>query len=184
MSIYTDVMVDIETLGTAADSVILSIGAVAFNVGEPEGAWLTFDSGPISVRSSRALGFVLDEDTLAWWLAQSAEARVLLPRALNRSAASINKALTDFACWFPPDACLWGSGADFDNALLASAYDKVSLPRPWKYSNSRCYRTMKWVFAEVLQPEFRGVKHDALADALHQTQHLQAIFSYLKGAKQ
>lgn len=35
------------------------------------------------------------------------------------------------------------------------------------------------VKAERLRPAFQGVKHDALADALHQTRHLQAIFKMM-----
>jgi len=182
MSDFTDVMVDIETLGTAAGSVVLSIGAVAFSEDTPEAEWGMLRSSPISVASCRSYGLTLDESTLAWWLGQEDAARKLLTDALASDAASLEQSLAVFSSWFPSKARLWGNGADFDNALLAAAFRAVGARPPWNYSDSRCFRTMKRVFDNVPAPEFQGVRHDALADALHQTRHLQAILACVRGS--
>ena len=66
------VMVDIETLGTACDAPILSIGAVAFDI----------ESGEISSKFYRAVDPSsalergrADGGTLRWWMGQSDSAR-------------------------------------------------------------------------------------------------------------
>jgi hypothetical protein len=180
---YTDVMVDLETLGTAPGSVILSIGAVAFNIGAPESTWNLFEAKPIKVRSSRAVGLTIDEGTLAWWMHQDAEARGLLDCALEGAGGlALPEALDEFAEWFPDKAVLWGNGANFDNVLLRSAYVAVGRTVPWAYYNDRCYRTLKNLFKQAQPSAFQGTKHDALADALHQTRHLVSILKYVREA--
>jgi len=183
---HTNVMIDLETLGTKPGSIILSIGAVAFAEGEPEESWTRFDSGPISIVSSRACDLTMDDDTLLWWLEQDLAAKSLLRKCLGREAAALDVVLCRFADWLtntPGDTpVIWGNVANFDNVLLRSAW-MAALPAftlPWKYCNDQCYRTMKNVFSQVPRPPFVGVKHDALADAFHQTRHLQAILKYIK----
>jgi hypothetical protein len=87
----------------------------------------------------------------------------------------IVEALLLFDRAFPVDACLWGNGADFDNALLACAYKAAALIPPWAYVNNRCFRTMRKEHA-VVEPLKLGVHHNALDDALHQTRWLQKIW--------
>ena len=66
------IMVDLETLGTAPGSVILSIGAVRFDV---EKGLLDEFYVNIDVESSQRLGLTIDGDTVMWWLKQSDAAR-------------------------------------------------------------------------------------------------------------
>jgi exodeoxyribonuclease VIII len=173
---FKNVMIDLETLGTVPGSVILSIGAVAFDEGQPESLWDQFEARPIKVRSSRAVGLTIDEGTLAWWMHQDAEARGLLDCALEGAGGlTVHEAMSEFSDWFPLDACIWGNGANFDEPLLTAAYSAIGRVPPYKYYVSHCYRTMKNLFRNVPTPAFQGLKHDALADALHQTRHLQAI---------
>jgi 3'-5' exoribonuclease-like protein len=183
---YTDVMVDLETLGTAPGSVILSIGAVAFNEAQPEAEWKLFNSGAISVMDSRTYELTIDEGTLAWWLKQDLVARQVLDDALNGNASVLlHAALRDFTAWYPSGTRLWGNGANFDNVLLRSAYSAMGgTAAPWPYYDDRCYRTLKAAFKQFV-PElmFQGTRHDALADALHQTRYLQAIWVYKRWAQ-
>jgi hypothetical protein len=170
-------MIDLETLGTKPGSVILSIGAVAFAPGQVEDHWATFGSGPISVKASRDASLTIDEDTLAWWLGQPEEPRALLKKALANEAVAPWNAFIDFAGWLPVGARVWGNGANFDNVLLRAAMGAVGVACLWPYYADHCYRTVKNLFPQVPKPKFQGVKHDALADALHQTRHLQAILA-------
>ena len=185
---YTDVMLDLETLGTAPGSVILSIGAVAFAEGLPESEWKTLEVKPISVSNSRLYELTIDESTLAWWLHQSAEARKVLDQALEPvkpgGCYQLEFALGEFAIWFPEGARVWGNGANFDNVLLRGAYDAISLKPPWQFFDDRCFRTMKNLFKCVSAPDFQGVKHDALADALHQTRWLIKILRHIKALEE
>lgn len=172
---YKHVMIDLETLGTAPGSALLSIGAVAFNFGMPEPDWARLHVAPISRASCARMGLTEDTDTLAWWAAQTPEARQLVDDASLPGAFHIVEAISFFRDFYPASARIWGNGANFDNVLLRAVFDRVAMPAPWPYYFDHCYRTMKNSHRDVTIPAFQGVKHDALADALHQTRHLQLI---------
>ena len=69
----THVSIDIETLGTAPGSVILTIGAVAFNrhglIPERNGILGTFYQR-IDLDYSLRAGLTVDASTLRWWFSQ------------------------------------------------------------------------------------------------------------------
>ena len=70
------VMIDLETLGTKADSVIISIGAVKFDLDSEQ----MDDNGfyaSVSIDSNLERGRKIDEDTLLWWLQQSTDAQAV-----------------------------------------------------------------------------------------------------------
>jgi exodeoxyribonuclease VIII len=69
----------------------------------------------------------------------------------------------------------WGCGAGFDNVIIENAYKAVGMKRPWTPWLDRCYRTIKEVI--VLPMEDRtGTYHNALDDAIYQTNHLIKLF--------
>jgi hypothetical protein len=198
---YSDVMIDLETLGTAPGSVILSIGAVAFAEDVPEAEWRRFSTAPIAVSSCHAIGLTTDAATVEWWKRQDPEARKLVERAEagGPGAMHIVEALQGFAMWMaqlpcayaaypaavgPQKLAVWGNGSDFDNVLLGVAYARAAVTQPWRYSSNRCFRTMK-MQVPAMEPLRQGTHHNALDDALHQTRWLQSIWKYLdeKGAR-
>jgi len=182
---YTDVMIDLETVGTAPGSGIISIGAVAFAPGVAELDWPCYYSGPISRRSCRFIGLTDDQATLDWWNRQAPEARMVFNAASDEQtvrAVHIINALMQFSTWFRAQGAnleanleVWGNGSDFDNVLLQCAMKKADVDAPWPFYMNRCFRTMKTQFP-VPEPTFKGVRHNALQDALHQTRWLQRIW--------
>lgn len=183
---YTDVMIDLETLGTAPGSAIIALGAVFFAEGMPEEEWAVYDSGPISWASNNAIGLTTDTSTVEWWSMQVDAARVVYDAAMRMEplAEHVVTVLQAFAWFFPLGARLWGNGASFDAVLLRRAYAQAAVVCPWQYWDESCYRTMKNRFGNVPKPSFQGVQHNALADALHQTRHLQAILAHIKELEQ
>lgn len=170
------VMCDLETLGTVASSVIMSIGAVKFDLNsdaiDNDGFYAS-----ISIQSNLDAGRQISEDTLKWWMDQSKEAQ----KVFTEPKQSLEEALVAFAEWFGTDRnaqhqCVWANGADFDLPMLAHAYHLFGMNVPWKFYNSRCVRTYKNlpIAAKVEKPEAR-VKHNALDDAYAQARHVQAI---------
>lgn len=172
------IMVDLETLGTQPGSVILSIGAVEFDPDRGLGAaFYTV----ISRGSCLLEGLTEDANTLAWWSRQSKEARAVLDQANSPSAHTLHHALQDFWAFMRRDDEVWGNGSDFDNVLLAAAYQATGLPLPWKFWNNRCYRTLKSLRPDV--PFVRsGTHHNALDDARTQADHAVHILRALKGS--
>lgn len=163
-----NVMVDLETLGTANNSVIISMGAVAF---DNEGNTLSTFYRRIDPQSCVDAGLKVDVSTVMWWMKQSDAARA----AFNEKGVPLQIALEEFYLWFPEDACLWGNGATFDNVLLTNAYKALGMKTPWPYWGDRCYRTVKALYPEIAAGPFEGAAHNALDDARHQTKHLLKI---------
>ena len=166
------VMLDLETLATTADAVILSIGAVRFDLDSDK----VDDAGfyaSISVDSNLALGRRISEDTLIWWLKQPPDAQ----QVFHESKQTLQQALVDFGDWLGDDSSfMWSNGADFDLPMVAHAMTQCGLEVPWKYWNSRCFRSWKNLpGAKDIRAVNTGVKHNALADAYTQAQTVQAI---------
>ena len=62
----THAMIDIETLGTTPDCVVLSVGAVKFDpykLEEPHSKMLWRPSGDEQINANRRV----DQNTLEWW---------------------------------------------------------------------------------------------------------------------
>lgn len=165
------VMVDIETLGKSANACTLAIGACRFD----ERDILDKFYININIESNIEAGRKIDGSTLRWWLQQNSVALNML----FEDTQSLEFALGAFAGWIRSDSCLWGCGAAFDNAILADAYECIGFETPWDFRNDRCYRTMKKLDHNVVEPERFGLHHNALDDAIHQARYLQAINSAL-----
>jgi len=165
---WTDIMIDLETLAVTADACILSIGAVKFNQTE-----ICEEAFYQNVVAKNQLERVIDPETLTWWTQQSKAAR----DALKPNQIDLNEALHKFERFFDhPDYLVWSNGASFDIPMLTHAWERVLGAKPtWKYSNERCFRTMK---SRPYAPKWNGVTtHNALDDAIAQTQHLQMILA-------
>ncbi|MBT0720557.1 3'-5' exoribonuclease [Rosenbergiella collisarenosi] len=176
-------MVDIETMGTAPGSPILTIGAVFF---EPS----TDELGPqfyqvATLRSEMANGAVPDADTIMWWMQQSEEAR----KALSSNPSHINEvllALSSFALSTSTtrNIQLWGNGANFDNVLLRDAYRRAQLRPFWNFWNDRDVRTIVELGRQLgydpkREMPFVGDQHNALDDAIHQAKYVSDIWQKL-----
>lgn len=163
------VMIDLETMGTSPSAPIIALGAVAFD------DWSISETTfyrEVDLKSSVNAGGIIDPETVIWWMKQSDEARA----ALCMGGDPLKVVLAEFTNWmdtYAPDACVWGNGAAFDNVILAEAYRRLDMPRPWPFYRDRCYRTMKSLFPTEFA--FQGVHHNAVDDATNQALHLQEI---------
>ncbi|MCP3966933.1 MAG: 3'-5' exoribonuclease [Lentisphaerae bacterium] len=160
-----NVMIDLETMGNNSKSAIISIGAVRFDNLELGQEFYT----NVNLQSCIDAGLTMDASTIMWWMKQSDEAR----KAFN-SGVNLADALRDFTKWLGPGGEVWGNGVDFDNVILASAYDAANQPLPWRYWNNRCYRTFKGLCPSIKVPR-GGIHHNALDDAKTQAEHLMKI---------
>lgn len=170
----TDVMIDLETMGQSPDAAIVAIGAVEFNRETCELGQEFYTT--VELESSVRAGGVIDPSTVMWWLSQSADARAALTSGVG---VQLPVALASFSGWLRmrddlSKVRIWGNGADFDNVILANAYRRLALPAPWKFWNSRCYRTWKSENRHVPM-ERSGVHHNALDDAISQAKHMLQV---------
>jgi hypothetical protein len=155
-----DVMIDIETLGTTPDSVILSIAAVRFDR----------ETGEIGSHFYERIdclqaGRVTCDETYAWWLKQSNE---LFDEATS-GKTPLKNALVFLKGFFQEGQVVWSQGIDFDFAILDQAFRQHDIKPPWKYNAKRDTRTVYEICD--FDPRFierQGDKHNALEDCHHQ----------------
>lgn len=171
-------MVDLETLGTVADAVICSIGAVKFDIDTDQ----VDDNGfyaSVSIDSNLEAKRRIQEDTLIWWMKQDLAAQGVFHEAKQ----TLQTALIELSDWIGSgDYQIWSNGADFDIPMLAHAFTQHQIEIPWKFWNSNCFRTYKKLpQAKSVRYVAAGTKHNALTDALNQAKHLQLIHQVVCG---
>jgi len=178
------VMLDLETLDTRPGGVILSVGAVFFDY-ETQTLGGEFHQ-IIGLIPSERIGLTVSADTALWWAKQSQEAQDTLTKAKSSSKEPA-EVFAEFNIFL---ACakggmskvkLWGNGSDFDNIMLAAAYEKAGVPLGWKYYNHRCHRTLKNLRTDIKINRV-GIHHNALDDAKSQAEHAMRILKALKNA--
>lgn len=183
-------MVDLETLGTVPGCAILSIGAVEFH---PETGKLGKEFYVVVNRESCVMAMLsVSDDTLAWWTRQNEEARKVLEHSANKkTSVPLQLALTQFNAYLRTvggvkETSVYGNGADFDNPILAVAYDCAKVKSGIGSYQGRCYRTLKNLH-ELFGDGFAahkadrgGTYHNALDDAKTQAVHLMEVVANIK----
>ena len=167
-------MIDIETMGNKPTAPIVTIGAVFFDP-QTGGLGAEFYMA-VNLASAMEQGATPDGDTILWWLKQSAEARAAICTDDTKHIADVLSELSSFISRNadnPSYLKVWGNGANFDNVILRSAYDRADQTCPWQFWNDSDVRTMVLLGKELgFDPKrnmpFDGVAHNALADARHQ----------------
>ena len=169
-------MLDIETLATSPDSVILTFGAIKFD---------PFDSSKemreglyfrINVDEQIELGRNVDQGTVDWWGTQNEEVREEalgendrislddFTRQLNKFVVGVNR--------------IWAQGPVFDIVILENLYRQIGKPCPWQYYLIRDSRTLLKALGDDREP---GVMlHNALADCVSQAEAVQSAVKRYK----
>lgn len=207
MTINT-VVIDIEDLDLSPTAVILSIGAIAFDVNDisdlrqviknevpvhshvrPKSLYLLVDTF-----DQLMSGRTVSKSTQHWWKQQGEEAKKALTGPTARD--SIESALVMLAGWFYkfPSIPVYFRGPDHDGAILENAFKMYGIQCPWKYNQKRDVRT----FIDVKTggskgylehtPSFEFVKHNALHDAMNDAEQMclahNQSYELIKGNKQ
>lgn len=164
----THFALDIETLGTGPNSVILSIGCAAFKPLEYEVTNVFYQN--VSLDSAMRYGRV-DAPTLLWWASddQQAARNHLFKNAVDLPEAL--EGLKEFITLHSDDAIggVWGNGSAFDCVILEQAFAAANIVCPWIFWAQRDLRTLKalcpqdTIWAKPVIPHHAG--HDAAAQA-------------------
>lgn len=151
------VMLDLETLGTESDSVILSIGLVEFNIntGETGSSYKC----NVDIQSCLDIGLKVKGDTVRWWMSQSNR------DVFKDTGTDIRSALSGVNAWITRDMYIWANSPRFDCGILQTAFNKIGMDIPWNYQKERCVRTLA-----ALHPTYKLAKpsHDAIQDCKDQ----------------
>lgn len=170
----TDIVIDLETLGTNSNAAVLSVGAVMVDRvrGKIAGSfYAAFDIDEV-IRT----GGVCDGDTIKWWMKQGAGAK----EVFGHQTAPVQHALVMLADWMgldddgkPAPVKVWGNGDSFDNVILSNMFTRMGLKTPWEFWNNRDLRTAVDISGiDKKSIPFEGTQHNALEDAKHQAKIL------------
>jgi hypothetical protein len=173
-----NVMLDLETWGTAPGSALRSIGACEFDphtdqIGEKFYA-------NIADESCVEVGLIKDASTVAWWGRQTKQAQ----DSLLVDQKHLREVADNFHQWFRKvrGVFVWSQGANFDQPLWEAAVRPLGMRTPWKFTDSRCTRTaydMGGFNPYVMKRA--GTHHNALDDAIHQAKCVQGAYRKRNG---
>lgn len=111
-------MIDLETLGTAANAPVVAIGAVFF---DPNTGKLG-DQFEVTIDVEDALRYgVMSGSTFKWWMSQGDAARQKVVRGRETAEAAF-KQFWNFVLKHGDNVQPWGNGASFDIAILDYAF--------------------------------------------------------------
>jgi hypothetical protein len=163
-------MIDLETLGTKPDCVILTLGAIKFNPFTSEEP----HSGiyqKINIDEQDALGRSQDDSTIEWWGKQTAsvqeeafteDGRI----SLDTMTKEINKFLVGVDV-------VWAQGP------LENLYQQLKLPIPWNFWQIRDSRTLFSLLKKDPRKAIQQEAHNALADCYYQALSVQTAYKEL-----
>ena len=190
---FGDIMVDLETLGTRQDAIVLEISAVEFNrhtgeIGEVLDMKLDIDD-QLSYRRS------LSRETLQWWFKQDEEARKNVFDDIGGIKFHTSTALFEFSDFVKrcDNKCnsdsdrrvvkLWGNGSIFDLGIIQNMYETciLNVKLPWKFWAVNDVRTIVDINPDVKKNcKFDGTPHRAVDDCKHEIKYLVETLKTIK----
>lgn len=173
-----DVMIDIETLSTRPDALILTIGAVRFR--RDGGEILPKDKFYVRVciDSCKRYGLHVEPDTLEWWSRQNERARY--EAVENTDRVALPTALDRLSKFFGANDIVWANSPSFDCVILENAYRACGKVAPWKFWNLRDCRTIKDIACvRSSGGSSKEPNHHAIDDCLDQVATVQKCFARL-----
>lgn len=167
-------MIDLETLSTTPDAVILTVGGVKF---DPTTQMQPYNEMyfRLDVDSQTAMGRNVQQNTLDWWAMQPTE---IAEEALGeKDRISIEDACQKINKFGVGVDVFWCQGPLFDYAILQNLYAQLGKPLPWNYWQIRDSRTL---FSLVpRETEKRQGLHNALEDCKFQAKKVQKVYRQL-----
>ena len=168
-----DIMIDIETLGTRPQSVVLTIGAVKF---DPWADDVDTDNGlysRIDVDEQIALGRHVHQDVIDWWGKQAEDVR---EEALgDHERDSVTDMLDKLNKFLVGADNIWCQGPAFDAVILEDLYRDMERPTPWNFWQVRDSRTLFKTFGDPRDKNAKGA-YNALIDCYYQARAVQQIY--------
>lgn len=187
---YSDVMLDIETLGTNCNSVILSVAAIPFNIDSGEIKRELSFYEKIDIDSCLQAGLQVDGATIYWWLRNSDEARAQIEegkRPLSEALFMLSNWLDGIRKMSGSRAVqVWSNGLTFDVPILSNAYKNLYMSVPWDYHDTRDVRTYVSIFPEIrkdVEEKRERVAHHPIDDCLLQIEYVSGIQKKLNSKK-
>ena len=170
-------MIDLETLGTAPDCAVLTIGGVKFNpnvISEPyQPFYYRFE-----VDEQLEKGRTVLDSTLEWWGQQADDVREeALGDADRTPVLEVLQALNK---WCVGVDTIWCQGPAFDIVILESMFKEYNHHIPWPFWKIRDSRTLFGIMPVDPRKAIDFAAHNALEDCKVQALCVQQTLQKLQ----
>jgi hypothetical protein len=173
MSIH--VMLDIETLGTRPDTVVLSVGACKFNPHTSQTPHSTVLWRP-SAAEQLAAGRSVDHSTLEWWSQQAEHIRAEAFSDQNR--ISLSDFFSELNRYLVGVDKIWCQGPQFDLVILENLFEQNGHHRNWVYWQVMDCRTLFNLMPTDPRKAIQKNAHSADQDAYWQAVCVQQSYAH------
>ena len=173
----THAMIDIETLGTEPDCVVLSVGAVKFDPYQfttPHAKTLWRPSADEQMTAERS---VL-EDTLQWWAKQPEHIQAEAFTEDNR--VSLDAFFKDLNKYLVGVDKIWCQGPQFDMVILENLFKQFDHHTNWAFWQIMDCRTIFNMMPVDPRKAIQQNLHSADEDAYYQAICVQGVFQHLE----
>ena len=187
----TNVSLDIETLSTRGDAVVLSLGICIFELNRMQSFDEIVDKGTemfFDPEEQISRGRHVSNDTMEWWGKQGEDARRVLdsPKELQINPRQFFSAFDVFCqtkdinmAYLQNQARWFARGPTFDMSILESLFGSYNVSTPWKFWLVRDIRTHLEALGLDTSIQLRRPKnmvhHNALHDAAYDVWALQQL---------
>ncbi len=169
-------MIDIETLSTQPNAVVLSIGAVIFNDNGIIDSFYTVLDAEIQVTRD------ICHETVKWWNNQDYRIKEeLFDNPYKAHPKFSLDTFNEFITMFNPSE-IWANGPDFDCIILNSLSNDFLSFNILDFRKYRCFRTLKKLIPldeSEIAPNTSA--HNALSDAVWQANYVIQALKKLNG---
>jgi len=168
-------MIDLETLSTTPDAVILTVGGVKF---DPHHSVEPYQPMyfRVNVDEQTAIGRNVMQQTLDWWATQPADVR---DEALgDNDRIHLDAMIKNINKWSVGVDVFWCQGPLFDYAILQDTYKQLGHPVPWSFWQIRDSRTLFSLVPKNHNEKRTGL-HNALEDCYFQAKKVQKVYRQL-----
>lgn len=169
-------MIDIETLGTTPDCVVLSVGACKFDPYIPQTPHSRQLWRP-STAEQLAAGRSVDDSTLVWWSKQAEHIREQAFSDQNR--ISLSDFFSELNRYLVGVDKIWCQGPQFDMVILENLFGHWQHHRNWAYWQIMDCRTVFNLMQVDPRKALQQNAHSADEDAYWQAVAVQKTFDHL-----
>jgi hypothetical protein len=176
----THAMIDIETLGTKPDAVVLTVGGVKFDPYNSEEPHTPF-SVRLDIDEQTAAGRVIDPNTIEWWGQQD---KAIQDEAFSEeNRTPVMTFIADLNKWLVGTDLKWAQGSRFDYGILEDLIENsFKQHKNWAYWQEADSRTLGQLVPRDMRKDDSGAQkdlHSALADAYNQAKAVQKAYKHL-----
>jgi hypothetical protein len=167
----SDLMIDLEGLGTGPDTTILTIAAQSFDpLGDGYYDRHYYARIELDTQENRSI----QQSTVDWWATQPADARNEAFAETDR--IPLDQALDELGKFIWQSKRIWSQGPTYDMNILEHAYKSYNKPIPWQFYVVRDSRTVMSLYPGLPKPP---TTHHALEDCRRQIIMVQETLKHL-----